>query len=65
MSQDSKLVDLSLHYHLATDKAIMVSENGDEDKAVWLPKSQIEYEIKKGSVEVTLPEWLAKAKGLI
>jgi hypothetical protein len=37
-------------------------------KVPWefLPKSQIEYvEIGTGIVEVTMPEWLAKSKGLV
>lgn len=63
-----KLVDLELHMHLETDKAILVSENGDADKAIWLPKSQIEYEdgaTPSGYCEVTLPQWLAEKHGLI
>lgn len=61
-----KLVDLDLHIHAVTDKAILVSENGDAEKAVWLPKSQIEYEDdNKDGVKVTLPEWLAMEKLLI
>lgn len=62
----SNIVDLSLHLHAVTEKAILVSENGDKDKAVWLPKSQVEYEEQKsGYVEVQCPEWLANDKGLI
>ena len=35
-------------------------------KIVFLPKSQIEFVNKGGGVvEVALPEWLAKDKGLI
>ena len=45
---------------------ILVSDDGDEEKAVWLPLSQIEIVEKgKGIVEVTLPEWVAKDKKLI
>ncbi len=34
-----------------------------DDKIVWLPKSQVEYD-KDGKV-FTMPEWLAEDKGLI
>lgn len=40
----------------------------DLTNAVWLPKSQVEVEHDGGQerfVTVTLPEWLAKEKGLI
>lgn len=70
----SDLVDLTVQVHARTAKAIRVSDDGDPAKAVWLPLSQIEegpardYPKKMGGsgiVEVTLPEWLAKDKGLI
>lgn len=66
MSGKSDLVDIAVQVHHRTDKAILVSDDGDRDKAVWLPLSQIEIEERaKGIVEVTLPEWLAMDKGLI
>lgn len=52
-----------------TDHAILVSETGDEDDAVWLPRSQIEYARNTvcmgGEITITMPGWLAKEKGLI
>ena len=61
----SDLVDLDMKMHYQTDKAVHVSLDGNEAKAVWLPRSQIELEAKpKGIVRVTLPEWLAIKKGL-
>lgn len=66
MRKPNKLVDLSLHIHHETEKAILISLNGNREKATWLPKSQIEYEEDRhGGVEVTIPEWLAKEKELI
>lgn len=62
----SDLIDLTLRLHQITARAILVSDSGDTDDAVWLPKSQVEFdEIKPGIVEVTLPEWLALERGLI
>lgn len=62
----SDLVDLALFLHHRTDKAILVSDDGDWKKAVWLPLSQIEIEEgDKNNITVTCPEWLAKDKGLI
>ena len=62
----SDLIDLTLQRHHETPKAILVSDDGDKDKAVWLPLSQVEVVEKgQGIVEVTVPEWLAKDKGLI
>lgn len=70
--------DLALHYD--TGKAVLVSDTGDEAKAVWLPKQHVEIErtgktvtgTKRNGqktswplVTVTIPEWLAKEKGLV
>lgn len=62
----SDLVDLTCHLHHQTERAVLVSDDGDKQRAVWLPLSQCEVEPKgRGVVEVTCPEWLALEKGLI
>lgn len=57
----SDLIDISGQIMHETAKAVLFSDTGEKDKAVWLPKSQIEV---NGNI-VTMPEWLAKDKGLI
>ena len=62
-----KLIAITVEIAAETPLAVLVHE-GDKSKAVWLPKSKIEIEASKlnsGIVEITLPEWLAQAKGLI
>lgn len=62
----SDLVDLTMQLHHETAKAVLVSDDGDKTKAVWVPLSQCEVEPKgKGIVIVTMPEWLAIEKGLV
>lgn len=65
----SELVDLTLTFHHETAQAVLVSDDGDRENAIWLPKSQIEMDNdhpREGdSVEVTVPVWLAKEKELI
>jgi len=63
----SDLVDLSMVIHARTEKAILVSDDGDKHKAKWLPLSQCEVtdEPLGAIVTVTCPEWLANDKGLI
>ncbi len=62
----SDLVDIEVQLHHKTDKAVLVSDDGDRSQAVWLPLSQVEFEpTKNGAGIVTLPEWLATEKGLI
>lgn len=71
MRGNSDLVDLMLHQHAETSLAILVSDDGVEKSAVWLPKSQIEISVAPGTgasrnvVLVTLPSWLATDKGLV
>ena len=56
----SDIIDIAMHLHAETAIAIKVSDNGDAKSAVWLPKSQVEFEkAGGGNVCVTLPEWLA------
>ena len=67
MSENTKrdtvkeLFQTELHLHFTTDKAILVSENGERSKAFWLPLSMIDFTKTDGGkgVIVTLPEWLA------
>lgn len=63
----SDIVDISVQLHHETEKAVLVSDNGNKDKAIWIPKSLIEISQadKNGIVEISLPEWMAKSKGLI
>ena len=64
MGDDETVVTMKLHHE--TDKAYLMSIDGDEDNAVWLPKSKTNIESKgKNVFEVMLPIWLAAKKGLI
>ena len=61
-----EFVEMTLKVHADTEKAVLVSDDGEAEKAVWLPKSQIEiYPLKDGNIMVVLPQWLAADKGLI
>ena len=64
----SDIIDITVHLHHQTEKAVLISDTGDSDDAVWLPRSAIEVDISasSGSVtEITLTEGLATEKGLI
>lgn len=69
MSFKSDLIGVVLACHGETANALLVSDDGDAERSVWLPKSQIEFErchLGGGAVvDVTLPYWLAEEKGLI
>lgn len=58
VSGASDIVDVALDFISATEKAYLV---GNGDKKFWLPKSQVEYD---GAGTFSIPEWLAKEKGL-
>lgn len=62
-------LELHLHYETAPDRgALLVSEDGNEKNARWIPKSLIEDredDEKHKTVTITIPEWLAKREGLI
>lgn len=74
-------VELTLMQHYDTGKAVLVSEAGDENLAKWIPHSTIEKINSTGKfakvtrkngqivdcevINVTIPDWLAKDKGLV
>jgi len=46
-----------------TERAYLVFDGANE---IWLPKSQLEKKRVKGNdCKFTIPEWLAKEKGII
>ncbi len=64
----SNVVDLKCMLHHRTDKAVLLSDDGVRENAVWLALSQIEIdgEAMPGQpVEIVCPVWLAQEKGLI
>lgn len=70
MSNNDEMIEFKLIYHNETDKAYLVSEDGERDTAVWVPKSQVEVPMERAyadgdQIEVHIPEWLAKKKDLL
>lgn len=57
----SNVADYEFEWRGETAHAIKVF---DGDEIYWLPKSQIEYEEGEGTVTVTIPDWLAREKGI-
>lgn len=62
----SNVLDVTVQLLRETEKAVQVTDS-DPGEAVWLPRSQIEIApAETGTLHVvTLPDWLAKEKGLI
>lgn len=62
----SDVIDIDVHVHVKTERAVLISETGDRDAAEWVPLSQVEVEMTSGATaRVTLPEWLAIEKGFV
>ncbi|MCA2013480.1 hypothetical protein LCM17_18460 [Cereibacter sphaeroides] len=58
--------DTTVQIHSETDRAILVSEDGDEFEAVWLPLAEIEVNKRRGAIaDVSIPDWLAADRGLV
>lgn len=68
MAGNSDLIDVHVQLHAETERAFLVSLDGDKARAVWVPKSQCEISDpphpSPGEKLLTLPEWLAFDKGL-
>ena len=68
MKNDSVEVEMQIHHE--TERAILASDDGDREHAVWLPTSQIKVRrpsrsLGPGHILVTMPEWLAETKRLV
>lgn len=78
----SDLIDLTMFLHAESKRGqkdegtIRISQTGDDTRAQWIPKSQVEFTLtgrrersRQGQgceiVTVTIPEWLAREKGLV
>jgi hypothetical protein len=66
-ARNNEVVELTLQLHHETDKAYLVSDSGDRDEAVWLPKSMSLQGDQKGPgiYLFEMPEWLAVEKKLM
>lgn len=64
-NMSNEIVDLTLELHVDTDKAMLLSDDGNRHNAKWVPKSQIEYNkyLENNIWEISLPEWLATKNG--
>jgi len=59
-------VRLKLWLHGRTALSLLVSKHGDAKAAVWLRKSKLlaERAIDSTTVELTMPDWLARSERL-
>ena len=64
--RNDEKIEVSVTFKHITDRAVLVN---DGDKDVWLPLSQVEYDFcdtEPGeTIEILVPEWIAKNKGLL
>jgi hypothetical protein len=60
------MIEFIMKIHRETEKAFLLSKDGDESKAVWLPKSQITVQetLANEHIRVEVPEWLAQKQNL-
>jgi hypothetical protein len=56
--RDAKLCDVAVELRHETHGAFLIFDGA---RTVWVPKSQVEY----ADGVCTMPEWLAKEKGLL
>jgi LAS superfamily LD-carboxypeptidase LdcB len=64
------VVDVEGYCHHDTGHAILFSSDGTKENAVWLPRTQCEWEPKRtGSLTgygvATVARWLARDRGLV
>lgn len=66
-SEEPVEINMVIHQDRPGERAILASTSGDPDDAVWLPRSQIEYDDPREAGAVTtimMPQWLAEERGI-
>jgi hypothetical protein len=60
-------IKVKLKTHGQTHASLLVSKTGEKDRAVWIRKAEIRGErwLDATTVELTLPEWLARIERLV
>lgn len=67
-NKPTEYVEIEVVVHRTSVKAILVSVDGDNDNAVWVPLSQTKGdkpEVSDNSQIVQIAEWIAQREGLI
>jgi hypothetical protein len=61
------MIEFVMKLHRETEKAILVSDDGEEKNAIWLPKSQVtvQEQLADEHIRIEVPEWLAQKQNLI
>lgn len=60
------MIEIKFKLFMETEKAWKVSDDGNEHRAVWLPKSQCTVTKEEGDyITLEVPEWLAQKNNLI
>lgn len=65
-ARKSDILAIEVKIHAKTERAVLVSETGEEKDAQWFPLSQVDLNYQDdGPLEIIMPEWLAIDKGFI
>jgi hypothetical protein len=67
-NKPTEYVEIEVVVHRATEKAVLVSDDGDDSDATWLPLSQIKGprpSVSQDSQVLEVAEWIAQREGLI
>lgn len=72
MARHEEEVEITGVIYNQTDKAVLFSDVGDKENAIWIAKSQIREcypnyvgKIKEFDCVITIPEWIAYENELI
>lgn len=67
-SKPTEWIPLTIHVHAISAKALLLSETGDENKACWVPKSQIRPETapeRDKTLNLEMADWIAEREGFV
>lgn len=59
------MTPFTLHLHQETHRDLLVSTDGDAERAFWLRRDHVEVGVREGCrVVVNVPDWLARERGI-
>lgn len=67
-SEEDDREEVTLYIHVVTERAALVSDDGDDTNGVWLPRKFVDTAdgraLVTGKHTILVPQWLLEKEGL-
>lgn len=61
-TEEAREFEYSMPLIIEKDKAVLVKWKGSDSEGAWLPKSQLEFDVRGETLHFDAPDWIVKSK---